>query len=227
MVHVSLRQERLVLAAYDLRFLLDRGYPRESSINFVGNHYQLRQIERDVLYRGVFSGKAIHRRKRHTLSPAGITGSNLGIDGHNVLITLESALKGRHIILANDGFVRDVSRVFRSYRPTGLSRDAWQLVLQVLKKFPPDLAVIYLDAPLSKSRELSYRIKRWTQDAGLSCTVEAVNSPEHLLLDHSGPIVSADSLLLDRADRIFDLAGYIILKRMESFRLSMTDLTDF
>ncbi|MDM7912097.1 MAG: DUF434 domain-containing protein, partial [Methanotrichaceae archaeon] len=45
--------EVLRQAAVDVRYLLDRGYPRESAVRFVSDHYRLPQEQRFVLMRVV------------------------------------------------------------------------------------------------------------------------------------------------------------------------------
>ena len=42
-------------AVRDLRYLLNQGYPRDSAVNFVANHYRLPLNQRHLLARCVFS----------------------------------------------------------------------------------------------------------------------------------------------------------------------------
>ncbi|MBW2350322.1 MAG: DUF434 domain-containing protein, partial [Deltaproteobacteria bacterium] len=118
----AFRKDLLRPAALDFRFLLSRGYPRKSALLFVGNHFQLHQGERDLLYRGVFTRKQSMARCAKIVRVGTIKGEKLAIDGHNILITLESAIKRRPLLLADDNFVRDISRIFRRFRPTDRTR---------------------------------------------------------------------------------------------------------
>ncbi len=217
------RQDRLAPSYIDLKFLLERGYPKGNSLKFVGDHYQLRQEERDALYRAVFPKKVCEERKRKTVFLKDLRGRPIVIDGHNVLITLESALRSRPLVLADDGFVRDVSRVFRSFRPTERTRHAWKLIQALLKKYNPGAITVVLDAPLSKSGELAGRIRHWMVEAGLKGQVRTEKMPEAAIFRIPGIKATADSVVLDKADEIIDLAGHVIRRRLHIKPLVLHD----
>lgn len=209
-----LRKDLLIPAARDLRFLLSRGYPRKSSISFIGDHFQLHQGERDLLYRGTFTRDQSRTRQAKKVRTKTIRGEKLVVDGHNVLITLESALKGRPLLLADDNFVRDISRVFCRFRPTDTTKAAWNLIEKFFVDYLPCHVTIVLDAPLSRSRELAARIRRWMKNAGIKGDAIAAAMPESYLLALEGIKASADSGIIDRSSRVFDLAGHIIRRRL-------------
>ena len=75
-------------AAADLRYLLSRGYPRKAALGLVGNRYQLDHTARQILHRGVFSPAAARARREKLRLLREVAGRPLGLDGHNVLITL-------------------------------------------------------------------------------------------------------------------------------------------
>ncbi len=101
-------------AAADFRYLLNRGYPREACLALVGNRYNLPRAARQLLHRGVFAGEVSRSRKKKLRRLADLAGQPLALDGHNVLITLESAIKGRELVAADDGFIRDVAQISRA-----------------------------------------------------------------------------------------------------------------
>jgi hypothetical protein len=211
-----LRERLLTPAARDLRFLLSRGYPRDSAIRFVGDHFQLHRGERDLLFRGVFTREQEKARKAKMIAVSALADARLVIDGHNVLITLESAIRGRPLLMANDGFVRDISRVFRRFRPTERTKTAWCMVERLLADYPPAHVAVILDAPLPKSGELAARINRWMKDAGIAGEAAAETRPETAILRLQGIKATADSIIIDRSRRVFDLAGHIIRRRMRT-----------
>ena len=105
-------------AAKDLRYLLNRGYPRKVCLELVGNRYRLSFDERHLLHRGVFSELDSKSRLEKRI-PAGRTKNrNLAIDGYNVLITVEAGLCGRPLVLADDGFTRDISGLSGKFKKT-------------------------------------------------------------------------------------------------------------
>ncbi len=208
-------------AAKDLRFLLERGYPKESAVTFIGNHYQLRLLERDVIFRGVFTKGVVLKRKRKCVQPADLAGARLVIDGYNCLITLESAIRGLPVFKADDGFIRDASRVFRGFRQTEKTRTAWKLIERMLVDYPPEKTVVLLDKPMSRSGDLAVRIRKWMKLSGISGTCITVKRVEKSMLRLDGIKASADSAIIDDAQRAFDLSGHIITRRLHvrPFRL--------
>ncbi len=217
----SIRRSLTLEAAKDLRFLLGRGYPKESAVTFIGNHYQLRLIERDVIFRGVFTKAVALRHKKKCVHPAELTSARLIIDGYNCLITLESAMKGLPIFKADDGFVRDASRVFRGFRQTERTKSAWRLIEDMLLDYPPKKTIVLLDKPMSRSGDLAVRIRKWMKLSGLSGTCITVKGVERSMARLNGIKASADSVIIDNAQRVFDLSGHIIIRRLHvrPFRL--------
>ncbi|RLA79768.1 MAG: DUF434 domain-containing protein, partial [Deltaproteobacteria bacterium] len=101
--------DALFQAAEDLRWLLGRGYPRDPALTLVGNRYGLEAKWREVLKRGVLPPEVASRRRSKLLPPEALEGEEVALDGHNVLITLRSALRGETVLLADDGLVRDTA----------------------------------------------------------------------------------------------------------------------
>ncbi len=167
-----------------------------------------------MLYRGVFTREQSMARCAKIVNVRTIKGEKLIIDGHNVFITLESAIKRRPMLLADDNFVRDISRIFRRFRPSNHTKAAWKLVEGLLSDYPPYHITVLLDAPLPKSGELALRIRQWMKCAKIKGDVITATKPESSLLALEGIKASADSVIIDRSTRVFDLAGHIIRRRL-------------
>lgn len=202
------RDDPLGQAAGDLRFLLDRGYPRQRCLELVGDRHALGAAERHLLRRGVFAPRVAMARRQRLLPLAALAGRDVALDGHNQLITLETALRGGVLVLADDGVVRDISGRGRGYAPGPHTAVAAGLLLQALASAARVL--IFLDAPLSKSGELAASLRHLLERAGLAGDARAVPVPERELLAHAGPVASSDSSLLDAVALPLDLAGAII-----------------
>ena len=177
--------QALLAAAADMRFLLGRGYPRERVLTLVGDRHALRAPERELLRRGVFAPQAARARKKRLLGISRIRGQRVALDGHNLLLTLEAALKGGRLVLGDDGVVRDISRQGRNHRPGPLTLKATGLILDALR--PAGEILFYLDAPLSKSGQLAAQLRGLLAQAGLKGDAQAVPVPERQLVVHSGP----------------------------------------
>lgn len=203
-------------AAADFRYLLARGYPRPAALTLVGNRHNLDRTARQLLHRGVFAPAAAASRRARLRLLQEVGGRPLGIDGHNVLITLECALRHLPLVAADDGFLRDVGQVSRSFKPSAETSRVLALLLDYLvaQRWTDPVAVFY-DAPLSLSGELARRTLEAAAARGLSLTAAAVPVPERNLQDFPGPIATSDTALLDAHDPVVDLAGEIIRRNLD------------
>lgn len=212
-------------AADDFRYLLNRGYPREGSLQLVGNRYNLTQDFRHLLRRGVFPHKVAQLRTRKRTSLKEIRSQGIAIDGYNVLITLESALKEKTILLADDGFIRDISGVSAGYREGPETVEALRLIIDLLHAAGTTEAIFLFDSPISGSGELAARIRGLMRDKGVLGNAMAVKVPERTMEGYEGIIASSDSALIDQTQKVFDLAGYLIRKKLKTHYIDLTKKT--
>jgi hypothetical protein len=204
---------QLRLAAQDFRYLLARGYPRQAALTLVGNRYQLTGAARQILHRGVFDPEAAAQR-RVKLRPVGdLSGRPLALDGHNVVITLESALRGIPVTAADDGFIRDIGQISHTFRPSPLTEQALKLLGGYLAGKGVGPVLFWYDAPMSRSGELAALTRSMLQACGVAGEAQAVPVPEKELLKWEGAIGSSDTYLIDRAGVVVDVAGEIIRQR--------------
>ncbi len=206
-------------AAVDFRYLLNRGYPRKATLEIVGNRYGLTFDERHLLHRGVFSDADSKARRKKIISTKGIRSKDLAIDGHNVLITVEAGLSGRPLILADDGFIRDISGVSGGFKKTEVTEKAIRLIVTSLKGWRPRHALFLFDAPISKSGILAQELRALLKKEGLPGDALAVNVPETTLIGFQGVIATSDTAIIDRSKRAVDLAGNIIRTKIASMSL--------
>ena len=180
----------------------------------VGNRYELTFDERHLLHRGVFSSEDSETRKKKKISMAEIQNKDLAIDGHNVLITLEASLSGRPLVLADDGFVRDISGLSGSFKKTGTTEEAIRLIINFLKKTKPHQTLFLFDAPISNSGELAQEVRTLLKREDLSGDAKAVKVPEKILIGFPGVIATSDTAIIDQSKEVVDIAGDIIRKRI-------------
>jgi hypothetical protein len=219
----KLDRETLQTAAADFIYLLDRGYPRRAGLQLVGNRYNLDALHREVLHRGVFARKEAGERRDRLVEVERLVDFKLLVDGHNVLITVESALAGRLLIAANDGVIRDVAGVSHRYRISTLTNEAIDTIFQILQKYPPKETLFFLDAPIRQSGELAAAIRSALKSWNLSGDAQALKVPEIQLIGGEGVVASSDSALLDRVQRGFDLAATAI--KCLPQRINLIDFT--
>ncbi|MBI4301768.1 MAG: DUF434 domain-containing protein [Chloroflexi bacterium] len=212
--------EGLGQAARDLRYLLDhlspKGYQKRSLVRLVGDRYLLDKEQRHLLYRSLCSREEAERRRAKLLPPQAMRGKRLAIDGHNVIITIESALNGKPLVLADDGLVRDISGVFARYKESEATHQALSLIFEVLLQYPPQSTLFLFDSPLSKSGELARRVRQELEERGLIGEARAVAGPAGEMLKYAEIIATSDSIAIDKAERVIDLAGYIINEKLHN-----------
>lgn len=206
----KIQTDPLLRAAGDLRYLLGRGYPRPGALTFVGNHHQLGKTEREVLARGVFDEAAAEARRKRLIPASQVAGRPLSIDGHNVVITLESAVEGLPLVEADDGLIRDIAGRHGSYRPGPITEKVLVWLCQALVKLKPARVLFLLDEPLSHSRDLAQLVSAGLTACGLEHDARAVPVPETELVSFDGPVATSDSVLIDSVAEPFDLAGFVI-----------------
>ena len=214
-------REELWEAAEDLRYLLNRGYPRDASLQLAGNRYNLTHNLRHLLRRGVFPTSIAEERRGKRVSLKEIRGKGLAIDGHNCIITLESALKGKPILLADDAFIRDIAGVSGKYRETAETRQALDMIMDLLRSAAPQEVCFLLDSPISGSGELAALIRGLMKERGIRGDASATKVPERIMADYTGICASSDTAVIDHAEEVFDLAGHLI---MEQLKMEYIDL---
>ncbi|MFW6127434.1 MAG: DUF434 domain-containing protein [Thermodesulfobacteriota bacterium] len=211
-------------AARDFRYLLNRGYPREASLTLVGNRYDLEADARQILHRGVFAGEVAQARRGKLWVLADLAGQPLALDGHNVLITLESALKGLTLVAADDGFIRDVAQLSGAYRESPLTTQALARLAAFLSRHHPGPLTILYDAPMKRSGELARKTREIFAAQGLYAEARAVPVPERELLEFSGAVATSDTHLIDAKEVVVDLAGEIIRGELAAKPLNLGGL---
>lgn len=197
-------------AARDFFFLQNRGYPRKSALEWVGNRYQLREFQRHLLHRGVFSqGDALRRLAKRR---RGVRWGEewLVVDGHNVQITVESELLGRPVLRANDGPIRDLAGQSANFRLTEASEMALDLIFGFLGAFRPAQILFLFDAPISQSGHLANSCQKRMHALGLRGAARAVPVPEREFPYDRCLIASSDQAVLEEAAKWVDLASMIL-----------------
>jgi hypothetical protein len=213
---ICARTEILQDAAIDFHYLLNRGFPRKTSLELVGNRYGLSFDQRHILHRGIFSDSDAKARKGKRVSLQSLRNRKVAIDGHNVLITVEAALAGRPLVSSNDGFIRDISGLSGNFKKTKLTHEAISLVLDVLKTARPLYSLFLFDAPISKSGLLAFEVREHLKKKGLPGEALAIKVPERVLFEFSGIVATSDTAIIDRSEAVFDLAGSIIKNRIRA-----------
>ncbi len=203
----------LAQAAMDFFHFQNRGYPRRSALQWVGDRHGLRSLQRQLLLRGVFSQENALKRRNRRLRGSTWQKKLLVVDGHNVHITLESALLERPLLLANDGVLRDLAGQSSAFRVSSASEMALQLVVEFLRHHRP-LSVLFLfDAPMSRSGQLAALYRQSLQASGIKGSARAVPVPEREIPYEDSVVASSDHAVLDASREWLDLALCILNRK--------------
>jgi hypothetical protein len=192
-------------AICDLRFLLDRGYRRKSATTFVSNKYRLSFEERNFLMRAVFSARESARRKKKLLVIENIMGEEVVLDGYNVLITVESALQRKELILCDDGFIRDTAAVFGKHKITGITLDALDKIIAALGSHQPEKVTFVFDSQVSRSGELCRILREKIAKKTLHWEAMTSAKADHYLKKDKKIVSTSDSAIIEKAEKVIDL----------------------
>jgi hypothetical protein len=228
----------LQAAANDLCWLLDRGYPHDSSLKLVGDRYELAARQRTAVSRCCCSEDEASSRQHRLVGMEQLADATVWLDGYNVLTTIEAALAGGVILAARDGAYRDMASMHGSYRKVSETIPALELLGQTLADARVATCRWLLDRPVSNSGRLKAIIEDVATTNHWPWQVELVANPDSVLADPAkepgdrsqdsgaggAPIVvaTADSAILDRCTAWCNLARETIARHIpQAWRIAM------
>lgn len=200
-------------AAKDVRYLLDRGYPKESAIRFVSDHHRLPQEQRFALIRVAVPAELARKRRAKMIPLEALWGKALFMDGYNVLIAVESLLRGLPVYEGDDGFLRDTQGIFRSYKASEITVPALSLILDLLASAAPSRVEILLDQQISMSGKLAALFREMMAKRGLPGTARTQKDVDHQLKSAEGVVATADGNVIDSVSYAIDIPCQIAERR--------------
>lgn len=210
---------QLAEAIDDLSWLLQRGYAPHAATKLVGDRLALIDRQRLCLQRCACSDQALASRKSRELRAAALKNESLWVDGLNVLTTVEAALAGGILLLGRDGCCRDMAGMHGHYKRVEETLPAIRLAGLTLHRVHPAEVIWYLDKPVSNSARLAVWIRQAAVEHHWNWRVELVPNPDPILAGASEIVASADSMILDRCQRWFNLAREIVAEQVPEARV--------
>lgn len=208
---MQIKKDKLQEAAYDLRFLLNRGYRKKGALQFVANKYLLNKHERNYLARSVFSNLKSVKRREKIVYISKIKDRFLLVDGYNVLITVESIYHEDHdsIVLCDDGVVRDLNAVFGKYKVSDVTEMALNSILSLINLYGPLYTCFFFDSPVSFSGRLAGLTKKLLEDYKLTGNVCLTKNVDNEIVRLSnvknGVVATSDGVIIDKVDAVVDI----------------------
>lgn len=213
----------LRLAVGEYSWLLTRGYAEDSALALVGNRHDLTERQRTAVRRTACSDQSLQRRQEANVPVQRCCGRRLGIDGYNLLITVESAMSGGPIFIARDGCCRDLASIHGTYRKVDETLPALRLIVGCIAEIGPAAVDWYLDKPVSNSGRLKVLLAEIVESAREPWNIELLDNPDLTLSTYEGVAASSDSWILDRCAGWANLACDIIDRHVPAaWRIAMT-----
>jgi hypothetical protein len=197
----------------EYRYLRERGYPDKAALKLVGDRHRLGRVERNSLFRGVIAPARAELRRSRIVPPNAVAGEALGLDWYNVLITLESYLRGNAVFICDDGIVRDSAAAHGSYRVTEVTSRAIGEIVATLAASAPRRVDAYLDAPIAWSGLMADELRAALAGGSFPSDVSIVHSADYPLKSYPGIVASSDSVVLDSVGRVVDLPALVLAAR--------------
>ncbi len=203
-------------AVLELSWLLSKGYALHSTLELVGNHYQLTQRQRLAVSRVVCSDENRQLRQEKCLPLEKIKDEQLLIDGFNLLITIETALSGGIVLRCRDGCIRDIAGIHGSYHPINETRQAIELIGMALESFNPQEVLWLFDKPISNSGRLVMMVRDIAKEHGWHWQADVNINPDKAILSANKIAITSDSMILDGINQWVNLGSYLVLTILHS-----------
>ena len=196
-----------------MRYLLNRGYPRESAVRFVSDHHRLPEEQRFAITRVAVPTELAEERRAKMLPLEALKGRVVFVDGYNVLIAVESLLGGMPVYKGDDGYLRDTQGIFRSYKASEITAPALSEILDLLAAATPFEVEVLLDQQISMSGRLAGRIREMMSERGIPGIARTVRDVDRQLKSAKGIIATGDGNVIDAVSYVVDIPGRIASRR--------------
>ena len=189
--------EKMKIASHHILYLINEGYDLKQATVFVGNHFQLSERQRLAIMRSVASDRDLTTRKNKQLSLSELNGTEVWIDGFNIVITLEVLLSDSLLFTCMDGTIRDLAALRGTYRLIPETAEAVRLILDILQEASVGKVNILLDEPVSNSGRLKSLIAETAEsEYCLDLDIRILRDVDRTLYGKEG-VITSDSIILD------------------------------
>ncbi len=205
---VGALRDEVFKAVLDYKYLLNRGYNQKPSLDIVTSHYRLSKFERMILFRCVHSDSDVVEVSKKVVNPSEISKHKLVVDGFNTLLTITSVLEGDYVFLCDDSFIRDLRSAKVKEFEVASIKDSASMLMKHMNALNPLDVVVVLDKQVSKSGELKNELSEILRSSKILLASKA----DIAVLAEEGVAASSDFIILKRASKLFDVAGYVIMR---------------
>lgn len=203
-------QLKLKEAVADMHYFLSRGYGEKATLALVGNRYRLNSRQQQAVRGMSASQNQIEDRKSKEIEIQNLAGKEIIIDGFNALILLESILSNAYVFKGLDGFIRDLSSVYGTYKKVKQTSQAIEIIADFFIKQQIKKVYWLFDKPVSNSGKLKQIIEEIASENNYNWTVELVNNPDKIIAERDLIAITSDAWILDNCAANFNLIKHIL-----------------
>ncbi|AEH06562.1 DUF434 domain-containing protein [Methanothermococcus okinawensis] len=185
--------EKINEAKKDFKYLINRGYKKDYALNVVCNHYKIPKRDRLKIIRTIHTDEEIKTVKSKLIDIEKLSNGEINIDGYNVLIGIEAFLKNK-IVLCDDGIYRDFMGIYGNYKINTYTEKAINLLFKLFKYYNIK-PIFYFDAQVSKSGELSKKIRTLMEKYNIDGEVFCVKNCDYILMNKE-IVATSDSIII-------------------------------
>lgn len=125
---------------------------------------------------------------------------------------LEGKKNAIDVFKGQDGFIRDLSSVHRTYKRMKQTSQAIEIIADFYKKEKIKRIYCFFDEPVSNSGRLKKMIEEVALENKYDWRVELVYNPDKVIEESNWIAMTSDAWILDNASANFNLMKYILLK---------------
>ncbi len=196
---------------YDYYFLLSRGYSPAQALHLIGSKYRISTDLKALIKRCIHSRELNELVRLRLVKPESLARERLCIDGFNQFYTILAGIRGKPVYRCSDGVTRDnelgAIRI-EAYEIPHLSK----LLEENITQLGVSETIIVFEEQIPMSREFARRIMENISQASIRAVF--ARKVDKFLKNCSLKyiIASSDILVILSAERVFDLAGYVLSK---------------
>ena len=184
--------ETMRTASRHINYLINEGYDLKSTSTFVGNHFLLSERQRLAIVRSLATKEQLEIRR----SKEKKTGTEVWVDGLNMIITLEVLFCDSILFTCMDGTIRDLAALRGTYRIIPETTDAINMLLNALLVAGAESVHILLDEPVSNSGRLKALIADIGEMHPFTMDIQIRKDVDRELYGKEN-VITSDSVILD------------------------------
>ena len=184
--------ETMRIASRHIDYLINEGYDSKSASTFVGNHFLLSERQRLAIVRSLATKEQLEMRQAKEKK----TGTEVWVDGFNMIITLEVLFCDSILFTCMDGTIRDLAALRGTYRIIPETTEATGTLLDVLLESGTESVHILLDEPVSNSGRLKAHIADIGEKYPFALDIQIRKDVDRELYGKEN-VITSDSVILD------------------------------